>query len=79
MIPVEEARAFVDALRAVSRAPVAYAELPGAQHGFDFFESARARNSAHAVHDFFETVYAANRRPKRLGTNTIMSTARGDR
>ena len=28
----EEARRFVDALRAVSLAPVAYAELPGAQH-----------------------------------------------
>jgi acetyl esterase/lipase len=66
VIPVEEARAFVDALRAVSRAPVAYAELPGAQHGFDFFESARARNSAQAVHDFLDTVYAANRPPKRV-------------
>jgi acetyl esterase/lipase len=79
VIPVEEARAFVDALRAVSRAPVAYAELPGAQHGFDFFESARARNSAQAVHDFLDTVYAANRPPKRLGTETIMSATRGDR
>jgi acetyl esterase/lipase len=43
---VEEARHFVAALRAVSRNPVLYAELPGAQHAFDTFHS---RRSAHAV------------------------------
>ncbi|MDT5367749.1 MAG: hypothetical protein QOC62_2180 [Mycobacterium sp.] len=59
VVPVEEARAFVDALRAVSRSPVAYAELPAAQHGFDFFNSPHARNCARAVHGFLDTVYAA--------------------
>lgn len=43
---VEEARHFVEALRAVSANPVLYAELPGAQHAFDTFHS---RRSAHAV------------------------------
>jgi acetyl esterase/lipase len=38
----EDARYFVEALRAVSREPVAYAELPGAQHGFDTFHSIRS-------------------------------------
>jgi acetyl esterase/lipase len=41
MVPVEEARRFTAALRAVSRAPVAYAELPGAQHAFEVFPSLR--------------------------------------
>ena len=41
MLLVEDARHFVDALRAVSRAPVGYAELPGAQHAFDGFASLR--------------------------------------
>jgi len=43
---VEEARDFVGKLRAVSKQPVAYAELPGAHHAFDVFHSIR---SAHAV------------------------------
>jgi acetyl esterase/lipase len=66
VIPVEEARAFVDALRAVSHSPVAYAELPGAQHGFDFFNTLHARNCAQAVHGFLDAVYAANGQHKRV-------------
>src|SRR6516225_4955594 len=42
LIPVAEAREFVDELRAVSKSPVAYAELPHAQHAFDIFGSPRA-------------------------------------
>ena len=42
LIPVVEAQEFVEELRAVSKSPVAYAELPHAQHGFDIFGSARA-------------------------------------
>jgi acetyl esterase/lipase len=41
MLLVEDARHFTDALRSVSRSPVAYAELPGAQHAFDGFQSVR--------------------------------------
>ena len=37
LIPVEQARAFTTRLREVSRQPVAYAELPFAQHAFDIF------------------------------------------
>lgn len=43
----EHARDFADRLREVSEQPVAYAELPGTQHNFDFFHSLRA----HAVTD----------------------------
>ena len=41
-----QARAFVERLREVSKNPVVYAELPGAQHAFDTFPSIR---SAHVV------------------------------
>ena len=46
LVEVAQARAFVEALRRVSRQPVAYAELPGTQHAFDVFPSIR---SAHVV------------------------------
>ncbi len=46
LVEVAQARAFVEALRGVSRQPVAYAELPGTQHAFDVFPSIR---SAHVV------------------------------
>jgi acetyl esterase/lipase len=42
LVPVEEARHFVDLLRAVSTEPVAYAELPGTHHAFDVFASIRS-------------------------------------
>ena len=53
-----EAQQFVDELRAVSKSPVAYAELPNAQHGFDIFGSPRAHRSAEAVARFLSWVYA---------------------
>jgi acetyl esterase/lipase len=46
LVEVSQARAFVEALRATSRQPVVYAELPGTQHAFDVFPSIR---SAHVV------------------------------
>src|SRR5581483_2830224 len=66
LIPVEEARAFVTALRGVSRSPVAYAELPGAQHAFEVFNSPRARNTAQAVHRFLGAVYSSRTVPSAL-------------
>ena len=41
LVPVASARRFAEALRAVSKAPVGYAELPGTQHAFDVFPSLR--------------------------------------
>jgi acetyl esterase/lipase len=38
VIPVAQARTFVDQLRAASRETVGYLELPGAQHGFDLID-----------------------------------------
>jgi acetyl esterase/lipase len=46
LVPVAQARLFVEKLREISEKTVVYAELPGAQHAFDIFPSIR---SAHVV------------------------------
>jgi acetyl esterase/lipase len=51
-IPVPDARAFVERVRAVSSHPVTYAELPGAYHDFDLFESIRSAAVNKAVEQF---------------------------
>ena len=56
LVPVEQARSFVAMLRAESKNPVAYAELPGAQHAFEIFDSPRTLFTAGAVHRFLEAV-----------------------
>jgi acetyl esterase/lipase len=61
IIPVDEAREFVHAMRNVSKAPVVYAELPHTQHGFDIFGSPRAHYTADAVGQFLSWVYATRR------------------
>jgi acetyl esterase/lipase len=48
IIPVDQARAFVSALREVSTAAVAYAELPDAQHAFDMIDNQRSTSTARA-------------------------------
>lgn len=58
LVPVEQARSFVAMLRAESKQPVAYAELPGAQHAFEVFDSPRTLFSAGAVHRFLESIRA---------------------
>jgi acetyl esterase/lipase len=64
LVPVETARAFVRRLRAVSRAPVAYAELPLAQHAFDVLASLRCQATTSAVGDFLEGVRVAAAGPQ---------------
>lgn len=56
LVPVEQARAFVELLRSESKNPVVYAELPGAQHAFEVFDSPRTLQTAPAVHRFLEAV-----------------------
>ncbi|MFE3291210.1 alpha/beta hydrolase fold domain-containing protein [Rhodococcus sp. NPDC059234] len=58
LIPVAEARVFVERLRAVSANPVAYAELRGAQHAFDIFHSIRSDQVTLGVAAFLEAVRA---------------------
>ena len=58
LIPVEQGRAFSKRLREVSRQPVAYAELPFAQHAFDIFGSVRAAHATVAVEQFLAEIYS---------------------
>jgi acetyl esterase/lipase len=58
-ISAAEVRAFADRLRAVSRRPVSYAELPGAHHDFDLFESIRSAAVSTVVEQFAARVSAS--------------------
>ena len=52
VVLVDDARTFADEVRAVSLNPVLYAELPGAQHGFDLFRSPRFEAVVDAIEVF---------------------------
>lgn len=52
LVPVEQARSFVGALRSTSEAPVIYAELPGASHAFEIFSSIRAEHTIAGIESF---------------------------
>ena len=64
-VVVEDARGFVEQLRATSSNPVVYAELPGAQHGFDLFRSRRFDTVVDAIEAF-----AAHVRSRRFAPPT---------
>jgi acetyl esterase/lipase len=61
LVPVAQARQFVDALRAVSHEPVLYAEVPGASHAFEIFNSVRTANAVFGVERFLAWLYSAYR------------------
>jgi acetyl esterase/lipase len=56
LVWVEEARAFVEDLRAISSAPVLYAEVPHAQHAFDVLVTRRTVHTVRAVEQFLDAV-----------------------
>ena len=58
IIPVQEGRAFAEALEQKSDSPVVYAEIPHAQHAFDFFGSPHGHYTATAVARFLDWVKA---------------------
>jgi acetyl esterase/lipase len=57
VIPVEQARVFVERLRGASRSPVSYIELPGAGHGFDMIDGARTGSAATAIGLFLKQIH----------------------
>ncbi len=57
IIPVGEARGFVDALRSVSRSAVGYLQIPGAGHGFDLTDRFSTQAAVQATSQFLETVH----------------------
>ena len=60
----EDARGFVEQLRATSANPVIYAELPGAQHGFDLFRSRRFDTVIDAIEAFTAHIRSRHRMPR---------------
>ena len=63
-----ESRGLVDRLREVSHAPVAYAEIPRAQHAFDVFPSVRTAHVISGVERFLAHVHSAHRDANTLST-----------
>ena len=57
VIPVAQARSFVDRLKEVSRSVVRYVELPGAGHGFDMTDGARTGAAATAIGLFLNHIH----------------------
>jgi acetyl esterase/lipase len=57
LIPVGEGTDFVQRLRAVSRNPVLYAELFGAEHGYDFVNSLWTAYTIRAIFCFLDFQY----------------------
>jgi acetyl esterase/lipase len=57
LVPVGEARLFVELLRKASRAPVVYVELPEAQHAFEVWSSARTAHVIRGVARFLAVVH----------------------
>jgi acetyl esterase/lipase len=57
VIPVEQARGFVERLRSISRSVVGYVELPGAGHAFDMTDGARTGSMATAIGLFLNQIH----------------------
>jgi acetyl esterase/lipase len=58
LVPVAGARRFSEALRACSRAPVVYLELPGTHHAFEIFPSPRSLHLMGGVERFCAWAYS---------------------
>jgi acetyl esterase/lipase len=58
LAPVEDARRFAEGLRAVSREPVVYAEMQGAQHAFEVFPSYRTARVIEGVERFLTAMWS---------------------
>ena len=65
LVPVEQARIFVERLRGVSHNPVAYAELSGTQHAFDVFPSIRSAHVTRGVDRFLRWNYTTWKESRR--------------
>ncbi len=57
VIPVPQARAFVERLQSVSRSVVSYMELPGAGHAFDMTDGARTGAMSTAIGLFLNHIH----------------------
>ena len=71
-----ESRAFVDELRTTSRAAVAYAEVPRAQHEFDAVASIRTGHVINGVARFLDHVRSEYRQTAPSSTTDLSSCRR---
>jgi acetyl esterase/lipase len=55
---VTEGRVFSEKLAEVSKIPVVYLELPGAEHAYDTIRSVRTEHTIDGIHRFLEWVRA---------------------
>jgi acetyl esterase/lipase len=62
LVPAHQARDFCAAFRRRAAAPIAYAEIPGAQHAFELFPSLRSQLVTHGVERFLAYLYSQYRR-----------------
>jgi acetyl esterase/lipase len=67
LAPVADAREFVARLRAVSPAPVLYAEMKGAEHAFDVFPSHRTARVIEGIERFLHSVHEQYRQGRTHG------------
>jgi acetyl esterase/lipase len=63
VIPVAQAREFVDRLRGASRSTVGYLEVPGAQHGFDLTDGACTASVVTAIGLFLNEIHESTVAP----------------
>jgi acetyl esterase/lipase len=56
LVPIEDARAFVDRLASVSEKPARLVELPGSEHAFDLFPSLRTIAVVEGIERFLRAV-----------------------
>ncbi len=75
LAPVAQARQFRDALRGSSEQPVAWAELPGAQHAFEIFPSLRSVQVVRGVERFCDQIYARHCERDARGAGNLASAA----
>ena len=78
LVPVDVARTFVAALRDVSASPVAYAELPLAQHAFDVLASLRCQATTGGVASFLTAARAARGGGRAAGGQIPASTSESE-
>jgi acetyl esterase/lipase len=71
LVPVADARTFVKRLEGVSRNPVRYVELPGAEHAFDIFPSLRTARVVEGIERVLRaTVATASDQPGNAPAST---------
>jgi acetyl esterase/lipase len=67
LAPIEQARAFVDRLRDISRRDVVYVELRGAHHAFEVFNSIRTMHAIAGVSLYLSWLRSVDRPGSRSG------------